>query len=377
MNRILTIFLLAPLSAYAQATLTGAMWFSSTPNGAGSVSMGYADGAANTVGGDQWYNLWLALNPDATLPVNGPSDTQAGISIPLQAGNSYKYYIFSVGICCTLSYSGLNLFFDGNGATPGISVFGPLDTTSFLPNRSSTLSLDANPVPGSGSTFYRSAGVIVLLTGYDWNNSATPPGDVCQAFTFTPEPGDVPSAFGSFTLQVWPAASLTLSQATGSPGTKVTIMGSGFAARETVDIYANHPGGSLPIAVTTDAGGAFAVTVPEAQHPYGPEELFAVGVSSGKLGVAGLLVTPDIVMQPGAGEPGGAAVAQGHGFGAGEAVDIYWANPRRLLGSTVTDGVGSNVLEITIPADAARGINEVIGIGQTTKALGVGAIVVQ
>src|ERR1019366_8716802 len=151
------------------------------------------------------------------------------------------YYIFGQGPCCSLSFSGLNLFFDGNGSTPGISVFGPLNTSGFLPNRSSTLSLQASPVPCSGSTFYSSAGVIVVLTGYDWNNSATPPGDVCQAFAFSPGSGG-PRAFGSFPLQVWPAAALNLSQTSGSPFTKVTLTGSGFASTETVEIYAGHIG---------------------------------------------------------------------------------------------------------------------------------------
>jgi hypothetical protein len=84
--------LLIPLSAYPQTTLTGAMWYATTPTGATSVSQAYADGASNTLGGDQWWDLWLALNPDATSPVNGPSDAQASISIPLLAGGSYKYY---------------------------------------------------------------------------------------------------------------------------------------------------------------------------------------------------------------------------------------------------------------------------------------------
>ena len=48
----------------------------------------------NTLGGDYWRDVWLALNPDATSPVNGPSDAQAGISIPLEVGKTYKYYMF-------------------------------------------------------------------------------------------------------------------------------------------------------------------------------------------------------------------------------------------------------------------------------------------
>jgi hypothetical protein len=85
----------------------------------------------NTLGGDPVWDLWLALNPDATSPVNGPSDAEAGISIPLQAGKPTSTTIFGSGPCCTFSFVALNLFFDGNNSTPGISVFGALNSPSF------------------------------------------------------------------------------------------------------------------------------------------------------------------------------------------------------------------------------------------------------
>ena len=374
----LCIFLLVPLSAYPQTTLTGAMWYATTPAGATSVAQAYADGAVNTVGGDQWWDLWLALNPDATSPVNGPSDAQAGISIPLQAGGNYKYYLFGTGGCCALPFSGLNLFFDGNGSTPGISVFGPLGSPSFLPNPSSTLSLEGNPIPGSGTSFYSSASVIVVLTGYDWNNSATPPGDVCQPFAFTPNPDGDASAFGSVTLTVWRAATLSLSQGSGSPETEITLTGSGFAPTETVEIFAGHIG--LPplfTSTTTDASGSFTVTAREPQHPYGPMDVYAVGVSSHKLGAATLSVTPALIMDPGTGAPGASTAANVFGFGAGETVDIYWNNPRLLLGAAIANGEGSSAVTIAIPANASPGINAVIGVGQTTKAIGLGEVVVE
>ncbi len=118
----LAALLLTPCAASSQTTLTGAMWFATTSSGGTSVSQAYADGANNTLGGDQWWNLWLALNPDATSPVNGPSDLESSISIPLEAGHIYRYYLFGQGPCCTLPYSALNLFFDGNTNMPGISV---------------------------------------------------------------------------------------------------------------------------------------------------------------------------------------------------------------------------------------------------------------
>jgi hypothetical protein len=368
---------LLPLTAYPQTTLTGAMWMATTSTGATSVSQAYADGALNTLGGDQWWDLWLALNPDGTSPVNGPSDAQASISIPLQAGNSYEYYIFGQGPCCNLNFSGLNLFFDGDTSTPGISVFGPLSSSSFRPNSSSTLSLQGSPVPGSGKSFYSSAGVIVVLTGYDWNASGTPPGDVCQEFAFSPAAGDIPSDFGSFTLRVFPAASLSLSQASGSPGTKLTITGSGFAPTETVDIYAGHIGASPLSTTTTDSSGSFTVTPREPQLPYGPIDFYAVGLSSGNLGVATLSVTPGLLMNPRAGAPGGTTTAHVLGFGSGETVDVYWNNPRQLLGTATADAVGSGAFTITIPATASPGINGVIGVGQITKAIGIGRVTVE
>ena len=72
---LVALFLLCARS-YAQTTLTGAMLFSTTPTGA---TNNYAE--LNTMGGDIINDLWLALNPDASSPINGPSDAQAGISL--------------------------------------------------------------------------------------------------------------------------------------------------------------------------------------------------------------------------------------------------------------------------------------------------------
>ena len=365
----LAALLLIPLSAYPQTTLTGAIQFSTNSSGAASGGLLW-----NTLGGDSYYDLWLAQNPDATLPVNGPSDNLASINIPLEAGNSYKFYIFGQpGPGIITGFNGLNLFFDGNNSVPGISAFGMTKGSGFLPNSGSTLTLQGTAVSGAATTSYSFAGVIVVLSGYDWNTPATPPGDVCQSFVFSP--GDVADFFGSFTLQVWPAAALNLSQASGSPGTKVTITGSGFAATETVEIYAGHIGAPpLFTTTTTDASGSFAVTPREPQHTYGPMDIYAVGVSSRHLGAARLFVTPALGMNPETGEPGGTTTAYGVGFGASETVDIYWNNPQQLLGTATANGRGSSALTITIPANASPGINEVIGVGQTTKAIGVGVV---
>jgi hypothetical protein len=370
------LLLLAP-PAYPQTTLTGAIQFSTSSTGAASGGLLW-----NTLGGDTYYDLWLAGSPDATLPVNGPSDAEAGIAVQLEAGNSYTFYIFGQpGPGTFTGFNGLNLFFDGNNSVPGLSAFGTTDGSVFLPNSSATLTLQGASVKGSGSTAYSADGVVVALTGYEWHTPETSPGDVCQAFAFSPASGDVLSFFGSFTLQAFPAATLNLSQSSGSPGTSLTLAGSGFAPTETVAIHASRIG-SVPIStVVTDASGSFTVTARVPQHAYGAMDFFAVGQTSGKLGAASFFVTPSMIMNPSSGLPGGTTAAQGFGFGAGETVSVYWDNPRQFLGTAPANGqgsfTGSGALTITIPANASPGLNAVIGIGQTTNAIGIGEIEVR
>jgi hypothetical protein len=369
--------LLIPSLAYPQITLTGATQFSTESSGAFGTAPGQTQWNTVPVNGDCCYGLWLALNPDGTSPVNGPSDSEAPIAIPLVLGHSYTYYTFGYPYE-SFSFNGLNLFFDGNDSTPGISVFAPLNSSIFSPDSSSTLTLHNTSVPGSGKSFYSADGAIVVLTGYNLHTPATPPGNVCQGYTFAPAPGDEADYFGSITLQVWPAAALSLSQASGSPETKITLTGSGYAPNERVEIFAGHIGvPPLFTATTTDATGSFSVAAAEPQHPYGPMDVYAVGVSSHKLGAATLSVTPDLLMNPATAAPGATATAYALGFGARETVDIYWNNPRQLLGTATANGDGSSALTAAIPTNALPGINAVIGVGQTTKAIGVGEVRVQ
>jgi hypothetical protein len=313
--------------------------------------------------------LWLAKNANASSPLNGPSDAQAGISVPLEIGNTYNFYMFGAPGCCSEPFNGLNLFFDGYNSTPGISVFGPIDSTGFAPNTSNTFTLAGTFVNGAGTAAYSANGVVVALTKYNWNMPATPPGNVCQPHSFTS--GTQPCYFGSFSLRVFPAAAIELSQASGSPFTEVTVTGSGFAPNETVDIFAGLP---LLATATSNAVGSFAAVGREPQNPVGPMNVYAYGLSSGKLGSATLSVTSSVATYPAIAAPGGTTTAYPLGFGAGETVNIYWNQPRQLLGTAIADALGSAALAITIPANASPGLNGVFGVGATTGSLGLGRV---
>ncbi len=375
----LAAFLCLPLLADAQVTLTGAAWFYTDSTGATNTSLAYEYGFVNTLSGDQWWDLWLALNPDATSPVNGPADTQAPISIPLEAGKRYKYYFFSE--CCAPGYNGLTLYFDGNTVNPGISVFGPVEKYRFNPNNSEILSLQGNAMSSVGSSFYSSDGLVAVLTEFIGNNRATPPGDVCQAFSFTPDPDGSASGFGSFTLNVFNAAAISASEPSGFPLQEMTLTGSGFAPSESVSISADHLG-LVPLgSVSTDNSGSFSATIRLPQHPYGTFELFALGLTSNNLGTATLSVTAAVATAPELVEPGSSVAAEGVGFGSGELVRLYLDNPRELLGVATANElgsfVGSNAPSITIPAGTPSGLNALIGIGETTGAFGLGKVRVE
>ncbi|HUO29388.1 MAG TPA: hypothetical protein VMU80_09235 [Bryobacteraceae bacterium] len=333
----------------------------------------------NTLGGDTYYDLWLAQNPDATLPINGPADTEAGISIPLSPGTAAQLYIFGQrGPGTVTGIYGLNLFFDGNNSAPGISVFGATGAPAFSADASSTFTLAGAPVAGAGQIYYTAADSIVVVEGYIWDNPATPPGDVCQAFSFIP--GNGADYFGSIQLRTFPAATLSANLPSAAPGTSVTLYGGGFQPSETVDIYAGSIGTSPIVSVTADSTGAFTVALRQPPAAYGPQGIFALG-QTGELGATTILVIPDLAVTPRTVSPGDPATVDGFGFGAGELADVYWSNPRQLLGTATTNAsgsfVGSGALKTTIPLNSPSGSNAITAIGQTTGAVAVGRVTVK
>jgi hypothetical protein len=221
----------------------------------------------------------------------------------------------------------------------------------------------------------------VLLTKYSWATPANPIGDVCQAFEFSPNPNGEADYFGSFTLQAFAPANLSLSQTSGSPLANLTLAGTGFGPYETVGLYAGSIESPLLGSATTDASGSFTATVREPQHAYGLTGFFALGSTSGDLGAATFSVTPGLAMVPDVVAPGGTTTAEGLGFGAGETVSVYLDEPRLLLGSATANSLGSfagsNALTVAIPAKASQGIDALIGIGNTTGAIGIGKITVR
>ncbi len=357
-------------SAHSQVMLTGAVEFSTNATGGA-----YGGQIWNTSGNDAAWDLWLSSNPNGSSPVNGPSDLEASVNILLEAGKSYRYYMFGAP-SAMFKFAGLNLFFNGNNSTPGISVFGPVETPYFTPNNNSTETLSYAPVPGAGTAVYFYNGFAVVLTEYTWRAPGTPPGDICQAMSFTP--GTAPCYYGSFSLTVLPAASLSLSQRSASPYSKITVSGSGFSPNEQIDVFAGVLQLSPVLAAAkADSQGSFSAAFLFPQQPIGVANVYAYGLTSKDLGAATLSVIPAVAVLPAISAPGDAITTSPVGFGMGEAVSIYWNNPRLLLGTVTANALGSASLAVTVPSNATPGLNGLFATGAATGALGLGKILLK
>jgi streptogramin lyase len=179
-------------------------------------------------------------------------------------------------------------------------------------------------------------------------------------------------------------ANLSVSPTSGFYRSNLTFKGSMFAPNENVQIYTIGVGSAVLASATADASGSFTTSARDPQEPfsnYGPSLFLGVGESDGKLGAATFFPMPKLTLSPDSGPVGATVTAQGYGFGPLQPVQVYWNNPRTLLGSVMADinGTfgGSMALTFTIPTGAPAGTNGAIGVGKTTDAKGHGSFTVQ
>lgn len=125
---------------------------------------------------------------------------------------------------------------------------------------------------------------------------------------------------------------VTLSGASGGPGSTTTVSGSGFTANQNVSIYWNcssAPCGGSPLAsTTTDGSGGFSglsvvipTTVSAGTYPLGALDSASTPTFASKT----FTVQPTAIsIAPSNGPPGTTVKVTGSGFDAGELVNLYW-----------------------------------------------------
>ncbi|EGJ34126.1 MULTISPECIES: PEP-CTERM sorting domain-containing protein [Moorena] len=183
----------------AQATsLTGLIEFNT--NGSGSTGTAVWD-----TGADRFWDLFVTSDGEDGEFINDPSSRN--IDFELTEGiHTFTIYGDGRSSLANKSHYGLNLFFNGETANPGISVFGELARSTdsdptFLANSSgSTRGLDGSTVPGSGTLSFIDGLTTVTLTDYIYQAPNVQQKDRVSEYSISPN-GHL-DMVGQFTLNV-------------------------------------------------------------------------------------------------------------------------------------------------------------------------------
>ncbi len=177
------------------------------------------------------------------------------------------------------------------------------------------------------------------------------------------------------TLQVTPAAA--------AGGARVTVSGTGFFPRESVDLrfycsLNNCDHGTIELgSATADDSGAFSMPVVTPRFsPLGEHGLGAIGLSSGLFAWMPVITTPQPTMQvdPPSGPDGVNVTVSGTGFEANESIPILFycwpfnCSPGGTLpmGTAQTDQTGAFTLHTTISPFAPAGAHGIGGTGSSS-----------
>ena len=289
------LFAASALNCQAATTLSGLELLSTDATGR----------AATTGGGTIWTTqpgggpakIWvIAGGPDDPF-INGPANTAAHIDRFLTNG-THRFTIYAAP-GNESSHYGLNLFFNGIGATPGISVFAPPHRSSSVPvpefaaHGSQTLNLAGVLVPGAKTLQFVDGQTTITLTSYFFALPTVHGLDRVGPQVATKD-GRL-DFLGAFTLEVAGAARLPRISSNGvvhaasfgqkvAPGSLITIFGSDLTSGTASPIGTPLPTTLLNTQVTV-AGRAIPLTYVSpgqinAQLPYetplGPQRVIVV-----------------------------------------------------------------------------------------------------
>jgi hypothetical protein len=197
------VLAIAGTSLLPATTLTGASLFTADAHGNTTLE------TWNTLGSDLVFNLYIY---NGVTPINSGNGGGVGINIPLNTAGTYTFIFRAQPGVQTPSNFGLNLFFDGNNNSPGISALVEAYNDSFAANDGSfTPRLDGLPIVAGANvlTFGQ-----VTLTAFSEEKAG---GNQVSAHNNIPGFFRGDDYLGSFTLQV----------ATPEPSTYM-LMGSAF-----------------------------------------------------------------------------------------------------------------------------------------------------
>ena len=148
-------------------------------------------------------------------------------------------------------------------------------------------------------------------------------------------------------FQIVPSIEIDIAQ--GSPGTSVTVNGTGFGSNES-NIILSYGNQELSSTVSADAQGTFAAAVTIPSSIAGIQRLRASGPLSGQTGRPELpfQVIPELTLSDPSGSVGSKLDVIGQGFEPNKSLTISYDDTKAA--SVTTDGSGSFLARVTVPS---------------------------
>ena len=174
------------------------------------------------------------------------------------------------------------------------------------------------------------------------------------------------------------AATPTISPSptSGSPGTSVTVSGSGFNPSET-GITVTWDSTTVASGITAGAGGSWSAIFTVPASPSGNHTLDAYGavMQTANVSDVSFYVTPAITINPAKGSPGNTITVTGAGFGANESGITVTLDGKVVSSVTITaSAVGAWSSSFVIPPSGA-GTRNIDAAGPTSAAASVPDII--
>jgi hypothetical protein len=208
---ILMLGCLADTHSASAQTLTGSDLFSTNSGGSFSGVEVWTTAIQPSISRLWTYQGTTLVNASATDSRLNFSLTPGTYTFGIYGSNAQNY-----------DFHGMNLFFDGQTSTPGISVksntlASALDTSLFTPNGGITLALDGNGygnIPSADSLTFVDGTTTIQLTNFFWAKPSVYAVD--RVSTYVAVPDGTSDFVGSYTLKVTnsspvPEASTTIS----------------------------------------------------------------------------------------------------------------------------------------------------------------------
>lgn len=279
----------------------------------------------------------------------------------------------------------------GTHSIQALGSGGPTDVTSvviFTATPGLSLSPTSGP-PGSSVTVIGSgfgAGETGITATYDGvvvasNIRANAQGSWNASFTIPPSASG-PHAIDAYGATTLPAAtpdvsfstapSLSTNQASGTPGTSITVTGFGFAAGET-GITVTYDSVAVASGVQANAQGSWNVTFAVPPSAFGPHSIGASGTTTQSTAVsqASFTSTPIVTLSPATGNVGSKAQVSGSGFAANTPIRFTYDNTDLPAESIPADATGSFSKLITIPPSRAGSHTIVVADSRNNNAKAV------